>query len=1107
MESPKHLKLGSLFDGIGGFPHAGSFLGIKPIWASEILPQAVSVTMRHFPDMEHMGDLTQLNGADLPPVDILTFGSPCQDLSTAGRRAGINGERSSLFYEAIRIIDEMRCATNGKYPKYAVWENVPGALSSGKPRGSDFRAVLEAFTKTEVPMPASGGWANAGLLIGANSGERSGEQPGLERSNNINIAWRILNAQYHGVPQRRRRIFLVASFGAGCPGEILFVEKGLRGDTAPGCETRQGVTADAKGCAGGAMCGESCGIIADDGKCTFGSDINCITKYAVGNIINNGVDGNVCTIAFAANQRDEVRDLGLASGALQAQPGMKQQTFVAQKPPVCNSVIEKPDCLTPWDVQSRRIHSEDGQWPTLYGESGGGHGYAAVAKGSTQKLLQNPTQGLPQHPLCAKCLNPWETQQSRVFTENGISPTLAGADGGGGRNPAGLVIQDSSNNENNNRNSNRDNIGINPVAAFLKEPSANARSIGYSEEVSPTLKSTSPCLCEKRIECNDVKPKGAVDKVDYTTGNHADASKEATVYSLCAKNSNSMLSANPKSGIYKADTSRTLDQNGGNPTCNQGGMIILESSSLISQHESKDFAHDFHQGQGNELLSSKESQHNKELQPTIILNDQGGESMSIEKSDISPTLRSETHGHLPIVAKKDSDCAKDEGYAYGVHQGQGGDVNVSETAYSLTTNSGASSRNAPLVTHKRPIDESAAKVKPGEEELETNPNVDTNEHNPILGAAGLTSKGNGDCFLSLECHGALSQGGGQAGQGYPCVLIPCGLEQHPSIEFSCNDPASNIPASSNPTTSIQNPNVHPNVTGTLVASGAGLPRPGGMASEPDLCVAYEQPVYALQGNMIGRQDHNGPQGNGVNEDVCFTVTATDVSGIAAVYSKLRSDHIKEVDIACTQTARQHKEAMELVCEIKSPDNNISDAEAVYAVDCRNYSETGDLSGTLSAKNGQGYSLNYQNPVRVPINTAEETNPSADESPSDTCFATSSYGGFKEGIGTLRAQGGSNGGGSESMIVSDKSPKYIVRRLTPTECERLQGFPDGWTKYGHDGKEISDTRRYQMLGNSVAIPCVIFVLGGIVSVENATKCTNCAASAEPAICAICAICVW
>jgi DNA (cytosine-5)-methyltransferase 1 len=180
----KHKSLGSLFDGIGGFPYAGSFYGIKPVWASEILPQAISVTKRHFPKMTHVGDISKLDGARLPPVDIITFGSPCQDLSVAGKRAGLSGSRSSLFSEAIRIIYEMRCATDGQYPSYAVWENVPGALSSGPTRGADFAAVLSAFAKTEIPIPVSGRWANAGMVRGCG----------------VSIAWRVLNAQYFGIP-------------------------------------------------------------------------------------------------------------------------------------------------------------------------------------------------------------------------------------------------------------------------------------------------------------------------------------------------------------------------------------------------------------------------------------------------------------------------------------------------------------------------------------------------------------------------------------------------------------------------------------------------------------------------------------------------------------------------------------------------------------------------------------------------------------------------------------------------------------------------------------------------------------------------------------------
>lgn len=220
------ISLGSLFDGIGGFPYAGTFWGIEPVWASEILSSSVSVTRRNLPNMLHVGDITKLHGGSLKPVDIITFGSPCQGLSCAGKRLGLNDERSALFMEAIRIIREMRKATNGKYPRYTLWENVPGVLSSGKPAGSDFKAVLEAFTETGIPFSPSGRWANAGMV----------------RGNGVDLAWCVYNAQYFGTAQRRRRIFLIVDFGGGCAGEILFVPKSLQGYFAAGGTPQQGAT-------------------------------------------------------------------------------------------------------------------------------------------------------------------------------------------------------------------------------------------------------------------------------------------------------------------------------------------------------------------------------------------------------------------------------------------------------------------------------------------------------------------------------------------------------------------------------------------------------------------------------------------------------------------------------------------------------------------------------------------------------------------------------------------------------------------------------------------------------------------------------------------------
>lgn len=235
----EQLTLGSLFDGIGGFPYAASFCGIRPLWASEIIPECISVTQKHFPEMEHVGDITKLYGGTLPPVDIITFGSPCQDLSVAsGKRLGLAGERSGLFLEAVRIIREMQEATNGEYPKFALWENVPGALSSSSRR--DFKAVLEAFTEAEVPMPGSGRWANAGMV----------------RGRGADLAWCVYDAQYFGTAQRRRRIFLIADFRGQRSGEILFVPKSLSGYFAAGGTPRQGPAAYAQSGAGTAGTGD-----------------------------------------------------------------------------------------------------------------------------------------------------------------------------------------------------------------------------------------------------------------------------------------------------------------------------------------------------------------------------------------------------------------------------------------------------------------------------------------------------------------------------------------------------------------------------------------------------------------------------------------------------------------------------------------------------------------------------------------------------------------------------------------------------------------------------------------------------------------------------------
>ena len=276
------MKLGSLFDGSGGFPLAGSLCGIEPVWAAEVEPYPIAVTRSRFPHMKHLGDVTKINGADIEPVDIITFGSPCQDLSVAGKRAGLkhesNGDdettRSGLFMEAIRIIKEMRGATNGIYPRFAVWENVVGAFSSNG--GEDFRIVLEEFTKivepkAEVPAPEKGRWAYADCYVG----------------DGWSVAYRTFDAQYWGVPQRRRRIYLVADFGGECAWEILFEREGVRGYFEPGRTPWKGAAADAESCAGADDCKGECVKTYDtrgngDGKTVStltGDHENRITDY------------------------------------------------------------------------------------------------------------------------------------------------------------------------------------------------------------------------------------------------------------------------------------------------------------------------------------------------------------------------------------------------------------------------------------------------------------------------------------------------------------------------------------------------------------------------------------------------------------------------------------------------------------------------------------------------------------------------------------------------------------------------------------------------------------------------------------------------------------
>lgn len=401
----KNLTLGSLFDGSGGFPLGGLISGITPLWASEIEPFPIRVTTKRLPQMKHYGDVSAQNGANLPPVDIITFGSPCQDVSVAGKRSGLDGERSSLFYQAVRIVKEMRCKTNGKYPRFVVWENVQGAFSSNK--GEDFRAVLSSLCKIKredyaVPELPNGKWDNAGCIM----------------AEDFSLAWRLFDAQYWGVPQRRKRIYLVADLDGGSAGKILFESEGVSGYTSQGFRSWQGTAGSAE---------ESVGA------------------------------SSLCLNDQGGQRMDVTEDF---TATLRA---------ASNHPPL---VFEN--------------HSQDTRYK--------GPLDVAQTVSSTYGMGGNNQPFVLETPKTLKI--------------------RSGCEGGG----KGALIQ---------------------------------------ENKSATL------------SCNN-------DQTVFVP----------KCYGICSKDSNSMKSDNPHSGFYEAETSRCLDANGGNPSCNQGGMaVVAVQGSMIGRAE------------------------------------------------------------------------------------------------------------------------------------------------------------------------------------------------------------------------------------------------------------------------------------------------------------------------------------------------------------------------------------------------------------------------------------------------------------------------------------------------------------------------------------------
>ncbi len=365
------LTLGSLFDGSGGFPLGGLISDITPVWASEIEPFPIRVTTKRMPFLKHYGDISKMDGGKIEPVDIITFGSPCQDMSVAGRRDGLDGSRSSLFYEAVRIIKEMRCATNGRYPRYIVWENVPGAFSSNK--GEDFRCVLEAVCKIKdegIAVSRSDKWQNAGEIL----------------ADGFSLAWRVLDAQYWGVPQRRKRIYLVADFAGGSAGKILFESEGVSGHTPQGFRSWQGAAGGAKDCIGASGIDGYNGDVTGDVSATLG--VNCGMSTGRNGVVLNDQGGNrmditddvTCTLRAEAHHPPCVLD---AAGFCTEHSAKARSIGYEEEcsPTLRAGTVPAAVALENHPIDSRVKISEDGNVQTLTSRMGtGGNNVPLVLK-------------------------------------------------------------------------------------------------------------------------------------------------------------------------------------------------------------------------------------------------------------------------------------------------------------------------------------------------------------------------------------------------------------------------------------------------------------------------------------------------------------------------------------------------------------------------------------------------------------------------------------------------------------------------------------------------------------------------------------------------------
>ena len=982
----------------------------------------------------HFGDITQIDGHKVPIVDVITGGSPCQDLSVAGLRKGLEGERSGLFMEQMRIVKEMRneCrkqqAINGAIstvssisPRYLVWENVPGAFSSGNPAGADFQAVLEEIVRVvtdkapSVPIPEDG-WSYAGNLEGVG-----------DDGTPFSVCWRTVDAQYwgksvidnsgrvvkRGTPQRRRRISLVADFGGNTAPEILFERTGLSGNPKQSREEGQATP--------GAT-----------GTSVEKSGTNGVTAICIGNgQVDNAVTPEVelsktlncmqdpMKVMVSPTSEDTIRTYKKDSHAKNSEDG---QGWVETEVNDTLNAFDNGEKRTPtlvFDMLNLNPKDDD-KCQTLNAYNGtGGNNMPLVYENHSQDTRYkelgdvcttvSATFGMGGNntPFVVENSNPdapkvydWHRQDTRATELGDVCTTVQAAYGSGGNNmpyvvqnsvecpekpsvnilnpddSQGQQIADSDGYqagymldktkepillESSQNHATIQTGGVSTtlptsmgegggyVPMVVDEPKSEVKQEGcdlYNGEITGDVASTVTAACGgtntsgPKIMSYGFEP-GAARRLDPENRFNEEVSptlraemgdnQAAVVYGMSAYDSNAMKSSNPHSGIYKADTSRTLDLNGGNPACNQGGMMVVQDSNLT----------EFEKTQVEDWVNAVNS--SAKHQQDLIQSDLG----------VAHTIAPGTHASGPHLTKT-------------------------------------------LVT-------SAISDNPIKESVKS---------------YGVTAKGNGDAFIAEERHTALSTGGGEPGQGYPCVLTT-----PTDTPDKCLNPWEHQGKH------IQSEN---GVAETLYA---GESRYGGGE-------AYVLQTTAFAQNEREEvRDLNDVAGAisaepGTHQQTYVAQTYQDTTGAlcAAGYSKLG-----------TQEASNGMYVVQKPTEVISMTDcgfqDVDQSGVAFTLRARDYK----VPQTVAVDMGGGKSS---------CSVLEETAPT---------LATTHYG--------EPAVLPSNQHSPKSTPLS----KPVVRRLTPLECTRLQGFPDGWVDIGDwvdtNGKnhKDSDSAKYKALGNSICLP--------------------------------------